>query len=228
LPPTASTTACSFNTLLEMPNGAWHKVYHYVVKSPAFNTLLEMHTVCGLSLQYAIYVSLSILYWRCPLLGAGIMAAPRLRLSILYWRCSTTGGPGRCSACEKLSILYWRCPRVSRRGAAHICTPFQYSIGDARVQPAVAVRNIRDAFNTLLEMLGVLVLGFCGFLSFCVGVCGFLGFVFVLVRRGRVCMYRRVFPPRRRPAVLCCTTFYKLDLRFTKPTRRRSRTTRQR
>jgi hypothetical protein len=25
-----------------------------------------------------------------------------------------------------------------------------------------------------LEMLGVLVFGFCGFLSFCVGVCGFL------------------------------------------------------
>jgi uncharacterized membrane protein YhaH (DUF805 family) len=25
-----------------------------------------------------------------------------------------------------------------------------------------------------LEMLGVLVLGFCGFLSFCVDVCGFL------------------------------------------------------
>ncbi len=30
------------------------------------------------------------------------------------------------------------------------------------------------AFNSLFEMLGVLVLGFCGFLSFCVGVCRFL------------------------------------------------------
>ncbi len=31
-----------------------------------------------------------------------------------------------------------------------------------------------ETFNTPLEMLGVLVFGFCGFLSFCVGVCGFL------------------------------------------------------
>ena len=30
------------------------------------------------------------------------------------------------------------------------------------------------AFNSLFEMLGVLVFGFCGFLSFCVGVCRFL------------------------------------------------------
>ena len=29
-------------------------------------------------------------------------------------------------------------------------------------------------FNSLFEMLGVLVFGFCGFLSFCVGVCRFL------------------------------------------------------
>ena len=38
------------------------------------------------------------------------------------------------------------------------------------IAPALAVM----AFNTPLEMLGVLVFGFCGFLSFCVGVCGFL------------------------------------------------------
>ncbi len=52
------------------------------------------------------------------------------------------------------------------------------------------------------SMLGVLVFGFCGFLSFCVGVCGFLrrlidcgcfGFVFVLVRRERRCGCLRVF-----------------------------------
>jgi hypothetical protein len=52
-------------------------------------------------------------------------------------------------------------------------------------------------------MLGVLVVGFCGFLSFCVGVCGFLAGVllavvvlvlfFVLVRRVRRCVYLRVF-----------------------------------
>ena len=39
------------------------------------------------------------------------------------------------------------------------------------VQPGLWVCQ---AFNSLFEMLGVLVLGFCGFLSFCVGVCGFL------------------------------------------------------
>jgi hypothetical protein len=53
-----------------------------------------------------------------------------------------------------------------------------------------------------LEMLGVLVFGFCGFLSFCVGVCGFLrrvvdcgcfGLVFVLVCWGWRCGCLRVF-----------------------------------
>jgi hypothetical protein len=51
-------------------------------------------------------------------------------------------------------------------------------------------------------MLGVLVLGFCGFLSFCVGVCGFLrrlvdcgyfGFVLVPTCREERCVYLRVF-----------------------------------
>ena len=38
-----------------------------------------------------------------------------------------------------------------------------------------------EAFNSLFEMLGVLVVGFCGFLSFCVGVCGFLAGVLLAV-----------------------------------------------
>jgi len=83
-------------------------------------------------------------------------------------------------------------------------------------------------------MLGVLVVSFCGFLSFCVGVCGFLAGVllavvvlvlfFVLVRRERRCVYLRVFSPRRWCLPRSCTTFYKLDLRFTYLTRRNSRT----
>jgi hypothetical protein len=106
-------------------------------------------------------------------------------------------------------------------------------------------------------MLGVLVVGFCGFLSFCVGVCRFLAgsvgwwiksevlepwrndiisflrvllavvvlvLFFVLVRRERRCVYLRVFSPRRRFTAGRCTTFYKLDLRFTYLTRRNSRT----
>jgi hypothetical protein len=31
-----------------------------------------------------------------------------------------------------------------------------------------------QSFNSLFEMPGVLVFGFCGFLNFCVGVCRFL------------------------------------------------------
>ena len=41
-------------------------------------------------------------------------------------------------------------------------------------QPSLVDKALMFAFNTPLEMLGVLVFGFCGFLSFCVGVCGFL------------------------------------------------------
>jgi hypothetical protein len=81
-------------------------------------------------------------------------------------------------------------------------------------------------------MQGVLELGFSGFLSFVGGgmwvLCGgFVGCVilvlfFVLVRRVWRCVYLRVFSPRRRPALRGCTTFYKLDLRFTYLTRRKS------
>jgi len=83
-------------------------------------------------------------------------------------------------------------------------------------------------------MLGVLVVGFCGFLSFVGGgVRVFVGVLlavvvlvlfFVLVRRVRRCVYLRVFSPRRQRLPRSCTTFYKLDLRFTYLTRRNSRT----
>ncbi len=77
---------------------------------------------------------------------------------------------------------------------------FQYSIGDA-LDPRGAVSPVRHyttfntplemrtwlrsvstveaetSFNTPLEMPGVLDFGFCGFLSFCVGVCGLLDLV---------------------------------------------------
>jgi len=88
-----------------------------------------------------------------------------------------------------------------------------------------------------LEMLGLVEFWMCGFLSFlsvfwlggawlgCVGCCVLsIGKVCWVCR----CVYLRVFSPRRRLVPGSCTTFYKLDLRFTKPTRRRSRTIRQR
>jgi len=80
-------------------------------------------------------------------------------------------------------------------------------------------------------MLGVLVFGFCGFLSFCVGVCRFLAgacwlwlswFCFLCWCGGWWCVYLRVSSSRRRLALRSCTTFYKLDLRFTYLTRRKS------
>jgi hypothetical protein len=81
-------------------------------------------------------------------------------------------------------------------------------------------------------MPGVLEIGFSGFLSFVGGgmwvLCGgFVGCVilvlfFVLVRRVWRCVYLRVFSSRRRRLLRSCTTFYKLDLRFTYLTRRKS------
>jgi hypothetical protein len=53
--------------------------------------------------------------------------------------------------------------------------------------------------------------------------CGYSGFVFVSARREERCVFLRVFSSRRRPAPGSCTTFYKLDLRFTYLTRRNSR-----
>ncbi len=77
---------------------------------------------------------------------------------------------------------------------------FQYSIGDAGLTSLAGGATPRCTFNTPLEMPGVLVFGFCGFLSFCVGVCGFLRrlvgcgcFGFVLARRERRCGCLRVF-----------------------------------
>ncbi len=79
---------------------------------------------------------------------------------------------------------------------------FQYSIGDAERRGGDSAAERCKLFNTPLEMLGVPVFGFCGFLSFCVGGCGFLrrlvdcgylGFVFVLARREERCAYLRVF-----------------------------------
>jgi len=88
-----------------------------------------------------------------------------------------------------------------------------------------------------LEMQGFVEFWMCGFLSFlsvfwlggawlgCVGLrVLYVGKVCGVWR----CVYLRVFSPRRRLVPGSCTTFYKLDLRFTKSTRRRSRTTRQR
>ncbi len=76
-----------------------------------------------------------------------------------------------------------------------------------------------------LRCPGVIGFGLCGFLSVSVVVLGFcsggfcVGFVWV------VCLYVEAWGVvvvvlvevgvRRRLAVLCCTTFYKLDLRFT-------------
>jgi hypothetical protein len=62
---------------------------------------------------------------------------------------------------------------------------FQYSVGDAAETYVVPRLQISTAFNTPLEMLGVLVVGCCGFLSFVdCGVwvsCGGLLTVVVLV-----------------------------------------------
>ena len=82
-------------------------------------------------------------------------------LSILHWRCNTPAGKAQQGTLTCLSILHWRCGCIIIEGIPCRCH-FQYSIGDARV----------------------LVLGFCGFLSFCVGVwvsCGGLLALVVLV-----------------------------------------------
>jgi hypothetical protein len=50
----------------------------------------------------------------------------------------------------------------------------------------------------------------------------YFGFVFLSVCRVWRCVYLRVSSSRRRPALRSCTTFYKLDLRFTYLTRRKS------
>ena len=73
-----------------------------------------------------------------------------------------------------LSILHWRCFGLAVALLIVHMLDFQYSIGDAPDLNNEVNHKKREAFNTPLEMLGVLVFGFCGFLSFCVGVCGFL------------------------------------------------------
>ena len=121
-----------------------------------------------------------------------------LILSILHWRCRTieliraewrrTGSfntplemPGEEE--EKISeteTATFNTPLEMHRDGGG-ATPrrkrknffFQYSIGDAPPRGR-AWRSAGLPFNTPLEMLGVLVFGFCGFLSFCVGVCVFL------------------------------------------------------
>ncbi len=78
-------------------------------------------------------------------------------------------------ACGALSILRWRCTEENIRRALDLARHFQYSVGDAGFSAGQAYgQYATDPFNTPLEMLGLLVFGFCGFLSFCVGVCGFL------------------------------------------------------
>ena len=96
-------------------------------------------------------------------------------LSILHWRCS-----GCVTYVESEYFAAFNTPlemlnALGPATNATITKHFQYSIGDAEC--AIERNGVRPkhlAFNTPLEMLGVLVFGFCGFLSFCVGVCGFL------------------------------------------------------
>ncbi len=85
-------------------------------------------------------------------------------------------------------------------------------------------RSLRDSpFNSLFEMLRFLVFDFCKFLSVSVVVLEFAVVGFVLVLWGLfVCggvggcgSCLGGDRSRRRLADLCCTTFYKLDLRFT-------------
>ena len=75
-----------------------------------------------------------------------------------------------------------RLHRLKRRGVLKVvwarrkawwCVPGARPPVFQRVVPG-SRRRRKTAFNSLFEMLGVLVFGFCWFLSFCVGVCGFL------------------------------------------------------
>ncbi len=116
---------------------------------------------------------------------------------------------------RRVSILYWRCT-LSLADASPLRTSgFQFSIGDAGSHSVLSVWVFK--FFVCVLARGVW-LGCVGFRVLSVGkVCW--------VCR---CVYLRVSSSRRRHAPRSCTTFYKLDLRFTKSTRRRSRTIRQR
>ncbi len=73
-----------------------------------------------------------------------------------------------------LSILYLRC-RATESVASDLKPEAfnslfeMHSIGDAGGSCVWFL-----SFNSLIEMLRILESGFCGFLSFCVGVCRFL------------------------------------------------------
>ena len=109
---------------------------------------------------------------------------------------------------------------------------FQYSIGDANVEQLKLLRLLYNRFQYSIGDAGgscVWFLWVFKFLCWRVWVsCGGLltvvvfGLVFVLVCWGWRCGCLRVFSPRRRLALRSCTTFYKLDLRFTYLTRRKS------
>ena len=124
-----------------------------------------------------------------------------------------------------------------RREALHATSQRFNSLLEMLCGAMESSNTAETRFNSLLEMLGLVEFWMCGFLSFlsvfwlggawlgCVGCCVLsIGKVCWVCR----CVYLRVFSPRRRHVPGSCTTFYKLDLRFTKPTRRRSRTIRQR
>ena len=91
----------------------------------SFNTLLEMPRPRRRHSRPTRRHRLSILYWRCLVVGLNRQLF-NIVLSILYWRCLSRRSISRLV----LSILYWRCGEQIPRGGA----------------------GGRGAFNTLLEM----------------------------------------------------------------------------
>ncbi len=75
-----------------------------------------------------------------------------------------------------LSILYLRCGFGGKFKYCYFLSHTFNSLFEMQVHKTVVyeVPSRAFTFNSLFEMPGLLVLGFCGFLSFCVGVCRFL------------------------------------------------------
>ncbi len=145
----STTTTSTFNTPLEMPERFQEL---YVVRWKGFQysigDALKREAEDALS-----YQDLSILHWRCLQFRGG--SSTRL-LSALPFNTPLEMRDRRRQSREAegdlLSILHWRCrKRVLRAVNAEV-----------------------DTFNSPLEMLGVLVFGFCGFLSFVSACVGFL------------------------------------------------------
>ncbi len=173
------------------------------IQQLAFNSLFEMHhSVAHRRHGAQHHADLSILYLRCGSLR--VMSWIRLApLSILYLRCSNMWGGGSDIHNEPFNSLFEMLKTFATASAGLVTL---------------------ISFNSLFEMLEVLVFGLCGFLSVSVVVLGFAVVCFVLVLWGCLFVYGGVGGcgsclggggVRRRLAVLCCTTFYKLDLRFT-------------